>query len=190
MYPDGGIARFRLFGVVVPVFPEDPSAIIDLAHVANGGLAVAFSDQHFGRASNLLLPGRGVDMGDGWETKRSRGGEHTDWVIVKLGTQGIIEKAIIDTAHFKGNFPQYAKLEATLSDEVRAPLLAANISLCLPPLGLRFWNHKSVDLIKSMNIPVNLRISMQLTLMCDLQLYQTVESRDSVSLANGFKYGI
>jgi allantoicase len=118
MYPDGGIARFRLFGVVVPVFPEDPNAVIDLAHVANGGLAVAFSDQHFGRASNLLLPGRGMDMGDGWETKRSRGGGHTDWVIVKLGTSGVIEKVVIDTAHFKGNFPQYAKLEATKSEEV------------------------------------------------------------------------
>jgi allantoicase len=64
MYPDGGIARFRLFGSVVPVFPAG-SVTVDLAHVANGGLAVAYSDQHFGKASNLLLPGRGVDMGDG-----------------------------------------------------------------------------------------------------------------------------
>jgi len=118
MYPDGGIARFRLFGVVVPVFPKDPDAVIDLAHVANGGLAVAFSDQHFGRASNLLLPGRGMDMGDGWETKRSREPGHTDWVVVKLGALGFIEKVVIDTAHFKGNFPQDVKLEATKSVEV------------------------------------------------------------------------
>jgi allantoicase len=118
MYPDGGIARFRLFGVVVPVFPTALSATVDLAHVANGGLAVAYSDQHFGRASNLLLPGRGVDMGDGWETKRSRGGEHCDWVIVKLGAQGVIEKVVVDTAHFKGNFPKMVKLEATNSEQV------------------------------------------------------------------------
>jgi allantoicase len=84
MYPDGGIARFRLYGNVVPAWPEDPAAIVDLAHVANGGLAVSCSDQHFGTKDNLLLPGRGEDMGDGWETKRSRGGSHVDWVIVKL----------------------------------------------------------------------------------------------------------
>ena len=128
MLPDGGIARFRLFGVVVPVFP-DRSSTIDLAHVANGGLAVAHSDQHFGRASNLLLPGRGVDMGDGWETRRSRGGDHFEWVIVKLGAAGLIEKVIVDTAHFKGNFPKMAKLEATASDEV-FPALRPLILAC------------------------------------------------------------
>ena len=121
MFPDGGIARFRLFGVVVPVFPEAMSAMIDLAHVANGGLAVAYSDQHFGRASNLLLPGRGVDMGDGWETTRSRGGDHCDWAVIKLGTKGIIEKVVVDTAHFKGNFPKMVKVEATETVEVCSP---------------------------------------------------------------------
>lgn len=119
MYPDGGVARFRLFGMVVPVFPVDKSQIVDLAHVANGGLAVGASDQHFGKASNLLLPGRGIDMGDGWETKRSRGGDHVDWVVVKLGAEGTIEKAIVDTAHFKGNYPKMVKLEATNSQGVR-----------------------------------------------------------------------
>jgi len=120
MYPDGGIARFRLFGIVVPVFP-DKSKTVDLAHVANGGLAVAFSDQHFGNASNLLLPGRGMDMGDGWETRRSRGGDHVDWVVVKLGAEGTIEKAVVDTAHFKGNYAKMVKLEATNSHEVSWP---------------------------------------------------------------------
>ena len=117
MLPDGGIARFRLFGLVVPVFPEGSSPV-DLAHVANGGLAVAYSDQHFGKASNILLPGRGIDMGDGWETRRSRDGDHYDWVVVKLGAEGVIEKVVIDTAHFKGNFPKMVKLEATNSQEV------------------------------------------------------------------------
>lgn len=84
MFPDGGIARFRLLGTVVPVWPDDPQAIVDLAHVANGGLAVSCSDQHFGVKGNLLLPGRGVDMGDGWETARSREPGHVDWVVVKL----------------------------------------------------------------------------------------------------------
>ena len=62
----------------------DVNAVVDLAAVGNGGLAVRRSDEHFGTAANLLLPGRGKNMGDGWETKRSRGQGHVDWVIVKL----------------------------------------------------------------------------------------------------------
>ncbi|KAK3671795.1 Allantoicase [Recurvomyces mirabilis] len=105
MFPDGGIARFRLYGEVVPVLPQDLNATFDLAATVNGGVAVSCSDQHFGTKDNLLLPGRGLDMGDGWETKRSRG-QHIDWVIIKLGIVGVIEKLVIDTAHFRGNFPQ------------------------------------------------------------------------------------
>ena len=59
MYPDGGIARFRVYGLVEPAFPEDNDQSIDLAHVYNGGRVVFVSDQHFGVGSNLLLPGRG-----------------------------------------------------------------------------------------------------------------------------------
>jgi allantoicase len=111
MYPDGGIARFRLFGKAVPVFPEDKNAIFDLAAAQNGGVAVSCSDQHFGVISNLILPGRGKDMGDGWETSRSRGKDHVDWAIIRLGAPGTIEKLIVDTAYFRGNFPQKAKVE-------------------------------------------------------------------------------
>lgn len=105
MIPDGGIARFRLYGSAVPVFPQDTSEVFDLAATVNGGVAISCSDQHFGTKDNLLLPGRGVDMGDGWETKRTRG-EHLDWAIIKLGAPGHVRKLVIDTAHFRGNFPQ------------------------------------------------------------------------------------
>lgn len=84
MHPDGGIARFRVYGSVIPIFPKDPNASLDLAHSFNGGRVVYVSDQHYGVGSNLLLSGRGFDMGDGWETKRSRMKGHKDWVIVKL----------------------------------------------------------------------------------------------------------
>lgn len=116
MFPDGGIARFRLYGAVVPVFPQDLNAIFDLAATVNGGVAVKCSDQHFGTKDNLLLPGRGVDMGDGWETKRSRG-EHIDWAIIRLGIPGIIERLVIDTAHFRGNFPQKVQVFAAAASE-------------------------------------------------------------------------
>jgi allantoicase len=111
MYPDGGIARFRLFGHAVPVFPDDCEAIFDLAAAQNGGVAVSCSDQHFGTKDNLLLPGRGKDMGDGWETARSREKDHVDWTIVRLGAPGLVEKVVVDTAHFRGNYPQSAKVQ-------------------------------------------------------------------------------
>lgn len=106
MYPDGGIARFRLYGEVSAILPKDTSCILDTASVKNGGVAIDYSDQHFGTADNLLLPGRGHDMSDGWETKRSREPGHVDWVIIKLGNTTSVKQVVIDTAHFRGNFPQ------------------------------------------------------------------------------------
>lgn len=116
MYPDGGISRFRLYGTVVPPFSSDPMSTstsketIDLASLHNGGLVTSCSDQHFSPASNLLLPGRGVDMSDGWETKRSRAPGHTDYAIIKLGAAGTIERIVVDTAFFRGNFPREVQL--------------------------------------------------------------------------------
>jgi allantoicase len=111
MYPDGGIARLRLYGVAVPVFPQDTSAVFELSATVMGGVATSCSDQHFGTKDNLLLPGRGKDMGDGWETKRTRG-EHVDWTIVRLGAKGAIDNIVVDTAHFRGNFPQKVQVFA------------------------------------------------------------------------------
>jgi len=111
MYPDGGIARFRLYGTVVPVWPVDQSQPIELSATGMGGLAVSWSDQHFGSPSNLLLPGRGKDMGDGWETKRSRG-EHVDWAVIQLGARGFVHRLVVDTAFFRGNFPRAVQVEA------------------------------------------------------------------------------
>lgn len=86
MHPDGGIGRFRAYGRVIPTRTTSDEAV-DLAHVLSGATVTGESDQHFGRGGNIILPGRGKDMGDGWETKRSRGrlgsGE-SDWVVIKL----------------------------------------------------------------------------------------------------------
>ncbi|KAF7321678.1 putative allantoicase [Mycena kentingensis (nom. inval.)] len=112
MYPDGGIARFRVYGAVHAVHPQSPTEAFDLAHVFAGGRVEFTSDQHFGVGSNLILPGRGKDMGDGWETKRSRQKDHKDWAIIKLGAPGALEQVEIDTAHFKGNFPESCELHA------------------------------------------------------------------------------
>lgn len=113
MYPDGGIARFRLFGHARPVFPADPAAVLDLAAAQNGAVAIACSNQHFGTKDNLILPGRGKDMGDGWETARSRTKGHVDWAVIRLGAPTArIQRVVVDTAFFRGNFPQKVRIEA------------------------------------------------------------------------------
>lgn len=134
MFPDGGIARFRLYGNVIPVFPQDRNILFDLAAATMGGVAVSCSDQHFGKKDNILLPGRGVHMGDGWETKRSREKDHSDWVIVRLGTLGQIQKIVLDTAHFRGNYPREFKIHAILcGDPAYEPGVGDEWTEILPP---------------------------------------------------------
>lgn len=133
MYPDGGIARFRVYGLVQPQFPSELGALFDLAHVFAGGRVVFTSDQHFGVGSNLILPGRGKDMGDGWETKRSRQPGHKDWAIIKLGDVGLLSHIEIDTAHFMGNFPESCEVHAAYStDVVPVGLAEEDWTLILP----------------------------------------------------------
>ncbi|KAI9475061.1 Allantoicase [Coemansia sp. RSA 989] len=116
-YPDGGIARLRVYGQVVPQRVVSSDGLVDLAFVGNGGRAVACSNQHFCSPSNLVLPGRGKTMGDGWETRRSRTPNHNDWAIIKLGLPGFIDKVEVDTKHFCGNFPPLVTVHGTVSDE-------------------------------------------------------------------------
>ena len=112
IYPDGGVARLRIFGEIRADF-RDVDGYVDLAAVEHGGRPIACSDQHYGSVHNLLAPGRGANMGDGWETARRRG-PGNDWVIIALGLPGVIERAEVDTAHFKGNYPDRVSLEAAL----------------------------------------------------------------------------
>jgi allantoicase len=116
IYPDGGIARLRVYGQPVGVFDGVASdTLVDLAALENGGRAVAWNDAHFGSAMNLILPGRGINMGDGWETRRRRE-PGNDWCILQLGAPGTIEKIDVDTAHFKGNFPDRCSIQAARVD--------------------------------------------------------------------------
>ena len=113
MFPDGGIARFKVYGEASVELPEGE---LDLAFVRNGGRALLCSDMFFSDKNNLLMPGRGVNMGDGWETKRRRD-PGPDWSIIRLGARGLIKRALIDTAHFKGNFPDRFKLQAAMCSD-------------------------------------------------------------------------
>lgn len=112
IFPDGGVARLRVYGEVVPDWTQlDRGGEVDLAAVEHGGLVVACSDMFFGSRHNLIMPGRAANMSDGWETRRRRGPGH-DWVVIQLGTSGTIRRVEVDTSHFKGNFPESCRLEA------------------------------------------------------------------------------
>ncbi|GJJ77301.1 allantoicase [Entomortierella parvispora] len=106
MYPDGGVARLRVYGNVHQVHPENKHELYDLASAAAGSVITDFSDAHYGHPSNMLLPGRGHDMSDGWETKRSRAPGHVDHCTIKLGAPGHVTDIEIDTAHYMGNPPK------------------------------------------------------------------------------------
>ncbi|MEQ8514872.1 MAG: allantoicase [Chromatocurvus sp.] len=122
IYPDGGVARLRACGT--PALRRDhfiDGELIDLAAAQHGGRGVAVSNRFYSSPDNLLMPGRGINMGDGWETRRRRDDGH-DWAIIRLGAPGTVHKVIVDTAHFKGNFPDHMTLEAvdTARDDIEA----------------------------------------------------------------------
>jgi allantoicase len=112
IYPDGGVARLRVHGEVIPDWPalRRAGGEIDLATVEHGGWVIVSSDMFFGSRNNLILPGRSTGMHDGWETRRRRGPGH-DWCIVRLGAPGNVSRVEVDTSHFKGNFPESCSLE-------------------------------------------------------------------------------
>ncbi len=111
IYPDGGVARLRVYGSLV-IKKNFGKKIVNLTSVLNGASIIACNNEHFGRAENILAPGIGKNMGDGWETRRSRG-KNSDWLILKCAAVGKINNIQIDTHHFKGNFPDMCSLQGT-----------------------------------------------------------------------------
>jgi allantoicase len=109
IYPDGGIARLRVYGR--PRVDVDKNVEIDLAAALTGGRVIAYSDAHYGAVNRILAPGRGLDMGDGWETRRRRT-PGNDWIIVALGLRGVVGHVLVDTCHYKGNYPAACSIDA------------------------------------------------------------------------------
>ena len=109
IYPDGGVARLRVHGEVVP----DPALLagrpLDLAALENGGLVTDCSNMFYSSPNNLISPGLARAMDDGWETSRRRD-DGNDWVVVRLAAAGTVRLAELDTTHFKGNAPAAAAL--------------------------------------------------------------------------------
>ena len=121
IYPDGGVARLRVYGDVVADWARlTRTGDVDLAAMQHGAVVVLCSDMFFGSRNNLILPGDSTHMGDGWETKRRRTPGH-EWTIIRLATRGTIRRVDVDTKHFKGNAPGSCSLEAAvLEDTARA----------------------------------------------------------------------
>ena len=111
IFPDGGVARLRLNGKVDLEKINLKGKNVNLSSILNGSTIVGCNNEHFGKAENVLSPGVGVNMGDGWETRRSRG-KNFDWIIIKCGETGKINKIQIDTHHFKGNYPDKCSVQA------------------------------------------------------------------------------
>lgn len=110
IYPDGGVARLKVYGQPVSQDAEK-GATLELSALKLGGRVVAYSDAHYGNPEVILTPGRGANMGDGWETARRRTPGH-EWIIIKLGVPGIVDYIEVDTAHYKGNFPAACSIQA------------------------------------------------------------------------------
>ena len=136
IYPAGGVARLRVHGRPRPA-ELMPLERVDLASVLRGGRALACSDMFFSRMDNLLLPEPPPTMGHGWETKRSPLPKQ-DWVVVQLGQAGVLDELVLDTKHFKGNFPEAARVEALYwpGADPHALTLSQDWSEILPPSRL------------------------------------------------------
>jgi allantoicase len=96
--------------------------LVDLASERLGAAVVAANDEFFAPKENLIKPGpaiwkegeyteRGKWM-DGWETRRRRDDGDHDWCIVRLGVRGVVRGVDVDTAFFKGNYPESCAIDA------------------------------------------------------------------------------
>ncbi|MFV2018176.1 allantoicase [Micromonospora sp. LOL_023] len=137
IFPDGGVARLRVYGEPVPD-PTMLTEVLDLAAVEHGARVEACSDRFYGSPQQMLLPGPARTMGEGWETARRRD-DGNDWVQVRLCASGVIEFVEVDTSHFKGNAPAAARLrgvDASVADSAD-PADSAGWSDLLPTTALQ-----------------------------------------------------
>ncbi|MBV9206510.1 MAG: allantoicase [Actinobacteria bacterium] len=119
-YPDGGVARLRVHGEVVPDPRYLTAGAIDLAALENGGTVTGCSNMFYSSPTNLIMPGRARVMGEGWETARRRD-DANDWVEIALAGPGTIRLAELDTSYFVGNAPGWASLRGHDSRSGQSP---------------------------------------------------------------------
>ncbi len=95
-------------------------------HAGSAGWCCHADDEFFAAKENLLDPidprfdpdrygDRGKEM-DGWETRRRRDLPGVDRCVVRLGVPGVVEAVVVDTAFFRGNYPDAFELEGCVSE--------------------------------------------------------------------------
>jgi allantoicase len=137
IYPDGGVARLKVYGEVYKNWEDHAGEEIDLASALNGAKAILCNDMFFSHMDNLIMPRRGINMGDGWETKRNRTPGNKDWVVVRLAHKGEIKSILIDTCHFKGNYPDSFILEGCNDVNDEKNILNAPWKIIIPQQKLK-----------------------------------------------------
>lgn len=162
IYPDGGVARFRVYGEVFKNWDAvSTSQEIDLVAAINGGKAIACNDMFFSAMSNLIMPNRGANMGDGWETKRNRTPNNRDWVILKLAHRGTVDRIVVDTCHFKGNYPDSCSIEFCVSDNDKDVINDGEWQTLLPQQKLSADNeHEFVKEINNHHAITHVRLNI------------------------------
>jgi len=96
--------------------------LVDLASERLGASVIAANDDFFAPKESLIraaapvwIEGKYTERGkwmDGWETRRRRDGGSYDWCILRLGVPGIVRGVDVDTAFFKGNYPESCAIDA------------------------------------------------------------------------------
>ncbi|MEU6997620.1 allantoicase [Nonomuraea sp. NPDC046570] len=112
IYPDGGVARLRVHGEVVPDLGMYHGLTLDLAALEHGALVTSCSDEFYSSPNNVIAPGLARHQAEGWETARRRDGGH-DWLVIRLAGPGVIRMAEIDTTNLVHNAPGSVSLEGS-----------------------------------------------------------------------------
>ncbi|KAM9054536.1 LOW QUALITY PROTEIN: putative inactive allantoicase [Megaptera novaeangliae] len=122
-FPDGRIARLRVYGTGQKDTASDLKEPFDLVTIVYGGACVGFSNAHFGHPNNIRGVGMAKSTADGWETARPdrppilKDDENgvlpvlgCEWAVF-LAHPEVITQIEIDTNYFKGNSPDSCRLD-------------------------------------------------------------------------------
>jgi allantoicase len=102
---DGGVARLRVYGDVVPDPESWADVTVEVSGVEQGGRVEWSSDDFYSNAWSLIAPNRPRNMGDGWEARRRRdvGPDSHDAVMISFAGATDLRRLEIDTSYFVFN---------------------------------------------------------------------------------------